>query len=313
VSWSLHPRIDAKVVHLRLRNRGEAPRRIRATFMVDWVMGPHPSRTRGRVQADFDTALEVISARNPFDVRFPDTTAWIASDRPLAGFTMDRTEFLGPEGQEPHVPPGLHRRLTGRPARVDRRACGVIQVELLVPPGGEEACTFFPWDRRRGTGPARNSGGEPPGVETTRLAEAEAPWREVLGRIRVRTPDADLDPLINGWLPYQSISSRLRGRTGFYQSGGALGYRDQLQDAYALLPLDPELAKAQLVAAAGRQFVEGDVLHWWHPEPTAACGPAAPTTCSGSPGCSRRRWPGPATWAFSTCGRPSSPGLSRRG
>ncbi|CAN5782317.1 hypothetical protein BH23GEM11_BH23GEM11_15790 [soil metagenome] len=265
LSWSLHPKLDVKVVHLRLRNRSEIPRRIRATFMVDWVMGPHPSRTRGRVQADFDAALQVISARNPFDVRFPETAAWIASDRSLAGFTMDRTEFLGPEGQEPHVPPGLHRRLTGRPARVDRRACGVIQVELLVPPGGEEACTFFLGIGDPASALEELRGGEQPGKET-RLAEAEAPWRDVLGRIRVRTPDADLDPLINGWLPYQAISSRLRGRTGFYQSGGALGFRDQLQDAYALLPLDPELAKAQLVAAAGRQFVEGDVLHWWHPE-----------------------------------------------
>ncbi|TVP42109.1 MAG: hypothetical protein EA350_17430 [Gemmatimonadales bacterium] len=265
VSWSLHPKLDVKVVHLRLRNRGDLPRRIRATFMVDWVMGPHASRTRGRVQGDFDTALEAIIARNPFDVRFPDTSAWIAADRPLAGFTMDRTEFLGPEGQEPHVPPGLHRRLTARPARVDRRACGVIQVEVLIPPGGEEACTFFLGIGDPALALAELREGARPEMGT-RLAEAEAPWREVLGRLRVRTPDADLDPLINGWLPYQSISSRLRGRTGFYQSGGALGFRDQLQDAYALLPLDPELAKAQLVAAAGRQFVEGDVLHWWHPQ-----------------------------------------------
>jgi cyclic beta-1,2-glucan synthetase len=290
LTWSLHPEVDAKVIRLALRNHGPEPRRIRATYLVDWVLGPHPSRTRGRVEARFDAALEAVCARNPFDVRFADTTAWLAADRPLEGFTLDREEFLGPEGQEPDLPPGLLRGLSGRQDRVDRRACGVVQVELLVPPGQEAAVSFFlgvgapapALARLRGagegpgvtvgpgvgSGPGGDAVGEAdhrPGETPLHLRAAEAPWRDLLDRVRVRTPESDLDPLINGWLPYQSISSRLRGRTGFYQSGGALGFRDQLQDAWALLPLDPDLARDQLVAAAGRQFPEGDVLHWWHP------------------------------------------------
>jgi cyclic beta-1,2-glucan synthetase len=268
VTWSLHPREDVKVVELRLRNLGDRPRRIRATFAVDWVLGPHPSKSRRFTQAEYDAASRRIRARNPFDPRFAHLEAWLASDRPVEAFVLDREAFFGAEGREPRVPPGLLRvppvSLPGRRGG----ACGVLQVAFDVPPGGASSCRFLlgigegseALERIRGEPSEADVAGEAP-----RRHPAEAPWREVLGRVRVRTPCAGLDPLMNGWLPYQSLSSRLRGRTGFYQSGGAFGFRDQLQDAWSLLPIDPDLARTQLVEAATRQFEEGDVLHWWHP------------------------------------------------
>jgi cyclic beta-1,2-glucan synthetase len=278
VTWSLHPEENVKVVELRLRNAGTRPRRLRATFAVDWVLGPHASKTRRHLQAEFDAASGRIRVRNPFDPRFAHVEAWLASDRPIEAFVLDREAFFGAEGREPDIPPGLLRMPPLSPPGRRGGVCGVLQVELAVAAGATRSCRFLlgvgegteVLERVRAETPRPES----PGFEAREAAPAgaalshhpsEAPWRELLGRVQVQTPVAGLDPLMNGWLPYQSLSSRLRGRTGFYQSGGAFGFRDQLQDAWALLPLNPELARTQLVAAAARQFEEGDVLHWWHP------------------------------------------------
>ena len=98
-----------------------------------------------------------------------------------------------------------------------------------------------------------------------RLNEVKEYWREMLGRIQVKTPDVSMDIMLNGWLMYQTIACRYRARTAFYQSGGAYGFRDQLQDVMAIGYFDSDVTKAQILYSASRQFLEGDVQHWWHP------------------------------------------------
>jgi len=270
LSWSLHPELPVKVVRVRLRNEGERARRISVSMFVDWVLGPHPVGAAGRLQTRYDAERAAVLARNPFSDRFHDRLAFLASDGRPDGMATDRQEFLGSSGPFDRVPLGLHRILPGERATPEGPACGVLKRTVAIAPGEEATISFFlgaastPEELDSTLAVLR-------GTETREVdlsERAQASWQEYLGRVHVSTPDPGLDALMNGWLPYQTVTSRLRGRTGYYQSGGAFGFRDQLQDVYTLLPLDPGLAADHLEEAARRQFVEGDVLHWWHPGTT---------------------------------------------
>ncbi len=273
ITWSLHPTLPAKMVRVRLRNRGEALRRISVTFFADWVLGSHPLHTTGRLHVRFDPERSVVLARNRYSLAFSGKLAFLAADAAAHGMATDRMEFLGSDS-DPTVraPAGMARNQPGERGVPRGASCGVIRRELLLEPGEWSEVTFF-------LGAVDHSDGDqaldavlgdlrskPPETDLDETTSAE--WADYLGRIRVRTPDPALDQVMNGWLTYQTINSRLRGRTGFYQSGGAFGFRDQLQDVYTLLPLDPGLAEAHLEEAARRQFRAGDVLHWWHPGTT---------------------------------------------
>jgi len=270
VSWFLHPIAQVKVVRVRLRNRGSRPRKISATFFADWVMGTHPKSTAGRLEVSVDPALHAILARNPYLLVHSNRVGFLGCDRRPDAMTVDRNSFLGGAGPLDAVPIGLRRPAFIESEAADRQGCGVLRRVMTLAPGESSEVSFYLGSGRdseeigsvlRGLAAFSTSrgGGKDP------IEDEREHWEGYLGRVRVRTPEVRLDPLVNGWLPYQSIVSRLRGRTGFYQSGGAFGFRDQLQDVYALLPLDPRLAEEHLVEAAKRQFLQGDVLHWWHP------------------------------------------------
>ncbi len=269
VTWSLHPELPVKTVRVRVENRGQTARYLSVTFLADWVLGTSPAHTAGRLQIRFDPERSVVTARNPYHLNHSGKIAFLALDRVPDGMATDRREFLGASGPLDRIPDGLLRDVPGERSSPRGEGCGVLKRNVTLAPGesGEVTCYLGAADSPEGldallrklrTGPRPAS-----------AAEAEhRRWSEYLSRVRVETPEPALDALMNGWLPYQVISSRLRGRTGFYQASGAFGFRDQLQDSYTLLPLDPSLAARQLEEAARRQFREGDVLHWWHPGTT---------------------------------------------
>ncbi|HET7226060.1 MAG TPA: glycosyl transferase, partial [Candidatus Eisenbacteria bacterium] len=185
--------------------------------------------------------------------------------RATHAFTADRAAFLGPPGSA-RAPAALESRapLDGRTGEVEH-PCFAQQVSFALPAGGDVEVLFV-----LGAGDvtvARRIARELAGASAAArsLDRVRRYWGGLCSRLRVSTPEPALDPLLEGWLLYQTIACRLWGRTAFYQSGGALGFRDQLQDALALLPFAPELVRAQLLLHARHQFVEGDVLHWWHP------------------------------------------------
>ncbi|MFL6699512.1 MAG: GH36-type glycosyl hydrolase domain-containing protein [Vitreoscilla sp.] len=261
--------IDApiKFSMLTLRNDSGRTRRISVTGYVEWVLGSLRPATAPHIVTDHVDDGPAF-ARNPYSGDHADYMGFFDVDpeHQLAGsMTCDRTEFVGRNGNLLE-PMALRRAgLSGRSgAALD--PCAAFQVPLDLAEGESRTVVF-----RLGMG--KNHGESErialkyrgDAVAQAELDRVVAHWTKTLGAVQVRTPDAALNALANGWLVYQTISCRLWARSGYYQSGGAFGFRDQLQDAMALVHARPELLRAQLLLAASRQFEEGDVQHWWHP------------------------------------------------
>jgi len=253
-----------KYLRLRLRNPGDARRRLSATFYAEWVLGTTRDRTAAHVVTAVDPETGALTARNAFRDEFAGGVAFLDVDRRPRTVTGDRGEFLGRHGSIA-MPSALGQvELSGRVgAGLD--PCGAVQTKFELGPGESQEVVFLlgwadaPGGVRDLIAHVRDLGAD------AALDGAKARWDRLLEAVRVRTPEPTFDAMLNRRLLYQVASGRLWGRTAFYQSGGAFGFRDQLQDALALLHAAPELTRGQLLLHASRQFVEGDVQHWWHP------------------------------------------------
>jgi cyclic beta-1,2-glucan synthetase len=254
-----------KVVQLRLTNRWRRHRRITATYYAEWVLGESRELSAPHLLPDYDHATGALLARNPFNETFGDRVAFLASGEPPHGLTADRREFLGQDG-DLRRPAALYRIGLSGTVQSGRDPCAALQIHVDLAPGETRDVHFL-----LGQGRDRREALE----LAARFREAdavEAAWREVaefwdgvLGAVSVRTPDRALDLVLNRWLLYQTLSCRIWGRSALYQSSGAYGFRDQLQDVMALLDAAPDLARSHILESARHQFEEGDVLHWWHP------------------------------------------------
>lgn len=265
--------IDAPVKFcvLTLRNRSNRARCLSVTGYVEWVLGDERVKTLMHVVTEVDEDSGGVFARNGYNTDFAERTAFFDVDE-VAGFDRadrsacgDRADFFGPSGTRAAPAAMSHTRLSGRlGAALD--PCAALRVTLGLGPS-EERAVVFRLGAGKSTAEARALVRRWRGAEAAdeALHAVHAYWRRALGAIQVRTPDATVDALANGWLLYQVIASRLWGRTGFYQSSGAFGFRDQLQDVMALVHGEPALVREHLLSAASRQFPEGDVQHWWHP------------------------------------------------
>ncbi|HEU5317076.1 MAG TPA: cyclic beta 1-2 glucan synthetase, partial [Chloroflexota bacterium] len=259
--------IDASVKFsvLKVRNESGRTRRLSATGYVEWVLGDLRPKTAMHVVTAIDARSGALTARNAYNAEFSGRVAFLDADDPARSVSGDRAEFLGRNGTL-EDPAALGRaRLSGKTgAALD--PCGAIQVPFELADGQEREVIF-----RLGVGRSADEAAElakrfrGPGSARAALDAARGHWRRVLGAVQVKTPDPSLDVLVNGWLVYQTMASRLWARSGYYQSGGAFGFRDQLQDVMALVHAEPALVREHLLRSAGRQFVEGDVQHWWHP------------------------------------------------
>ena len=272
---SVDPSDPVKICRLRLSNRGSTRRALSVVGVVEWVLGGSRERSRLTVVTTWDQEHRALLAFNPFSV-FPEHRAFFLATKPVSSFTADRAEIFGVSGSRAR-PAALDRvALSGR-VGVGLDPCGALLVPMAIEPGETVEVAFV-----IGEGASLEHAralcatyAAPERAEAS-IAASQTFWDTLLGTIEIKTPNAELDLLLNRWLLYQSLSSRLWGRSAFYQSGGAYGFRDQLQDVLALLHARPSLAREHILRSAERQFVEGDVQHWWHAE----TGDGVRTRCS---------------------------------
>ena len=262
------PEAAVKFMRLQLRNDSGRARRLSVTAYVEWVLGDQRAKTALHVVAERSADSGALLARNAFGSDFAEWVAFLdidAEHQQAAGFTCDRGEFIG-RHHGLHAPRAMWRTgLCGRGgAALD--PCAAWQLPLELAEGQSVERVFrLGAARRLDEAEALIRAHRGAAAAAQALQQVQQQWQRTLGAVQVRTPDPALDVLANGWLLYQTVSCRLWARSGYYQSGGAFGFRDQLQDAMALVHTRPELLREQLLSCASRQFVEGDVQHWWHP------------------------------------------------
>ena len=254
-----------KFTVLKVRNESGRSRRLSATGYAEWVLGDLRPKTTMHVITEIDPVSGALFARNPYNTEFPDRAAFFDVDEATRTVSGDRTEFLGRNGTLASPAAMTRLGLSGRVgAALD--PCAAIQVSFELADGQEREIVF-----RLGVGrDAEDAGNLVRRFRGSAAARGALEtvwqyWQHTLGAVNVETPDQSLNILTNGWLLYQTLACRLWARSGYYQSGGAFGFRDQLQDVMALIHTEPRLVREHLLLAAGRQFSEGDVQHWWHP------------------------------------------------
>ena len=244
------PDAPVKIVQLRLENTTQRPRRITATFYAEWVLGVTRDAAAQFVIPEFDDASQALLARNPWHPEFGGRVAFAAASKRLHGLTADRSEFLGRLGSLAQ-PAALGRIGLSSTVQAGLDPCAALQVHIDLPPGGSEEVWFLLGqgaDRAEAVALATRFQ-DPDQVQDAWLAVNNL-WDNLLGTVQVHTPDPAMDLLLNRWLLYQSLSCRIWGRSAFYQSSGAFGFRDQLQDVMALVHAAPELARRHILSAA---------------------------------------------------------------
>ncbi len=260
------PKIDScKIGILNLKNVTSNRKKLKLYYYIKPIIGEDETKTDGYIDLSFDSNNNLIYAKNLYREEMEKTTVYISSSQKIKSFTGDRNFFLGQGGIS--NPDGIKKVSLNNQNSLGKRPCIAFEIEIELESfeskeisiilGAEEDvidCKNIAYKYQK----LNNCKEE--------LNKIKVFWKEFLGRLQVYTPVESTNILLNGWVVYQIISSRLYGRTGYYQSGGAYGFRDQLQDTIGLKFLEPEMLKNQIIKHSMHQFIEGDVEHWWHEE-----------------------------------------------
>jgi len=255
-----------KISRLKITNHSRRRRNISLTAYAEWVLGPSRAETTPYIITEIDPETGAMFARNPLRNEHGARIAFADMDGRQSSWTGDRGEFLGRNGTLEQPIALLRGTPLSNRTGPGLDPCSALQTNLSLKPGGTIEIIFL-------LGEAASAGDAQALVTKYRTADHNAAfaevisfWDDVLSKVQVKTPDRALDTIFNRWLLYQTLACRVWARSAFYQSSGAYGFRDQLQDTTALALSKPGISRRHLLRAASRQFPEGDVQHWWLPE-----------------------------------------------
>jgi len=250
------PRNDKlKVNILELKNKEDKRKTLRLCYYMEPVLGVNRKETKPHIVVKYDNEIDGLIMENGYNTDFPERMVFVSSSEPIYEYENNRLEF---------------HQLIEKDSEIDLSVgyepCAAVKIQITLDPKEEKSVGFYLGQCLNIT-EAKNMLNKYKAISAAKkeLEMMKKAWKDITGKIHVMTPDKSMDIMLNGWLLYQTISCRLWGRSGFYQSGGAYGFRDQLQDAMNIGMITPELLKNQILLHCSHQFEEGDVLHWWHP------------------------------------------------
>lgn len=257
--------LPVKFIVLKIKNESGRERKLSATGFMEMVLGDIRSKTAMHILSEQDPETGALLLRNRYNTAFAERVTFFRVDSPNATATTSRSEFIG-RNRGLENPQAMQRKKLSDKTGAGLDPCAALQVRFDLLDGEEKEIIFQLGNDEnvQAVNALIQKFAEKDQVIQS-FREVKAYWEDVLEAVQVTTPDTGLNLLANGWLTYQTLACRIFARSGFYQSGGAFGFRDQLQDVLALLSTQPDLAKKQILLSASRQFVEGDVQHWWHP------------------------------------------------
>ena len=259
------PEDPIKVLCLKLRNDDNRTRRLSATYYAEWVLGSVRENAPMQVVCERDIQSGAILARSAWAGDFAGKLAFVAAGPKSHSATADRTEFLGSNGSV-SGPAALERTELACQFGPALDPCAAIMTKIILAPG-QTTEVIYVLGQADSLEHVRNLVRvyTDSALAKAGLEQVEHNWDRILGTVQVSTPDAGMNLMMNRWLLYQVLGCRIWARSAFYQSGGAYGFRDQLQDVMALVYGAKAEARDHILRAAARQFEEGDVQHWWHP------------------------------------------------
>jgi len=258
-------REPVKIIELVIVNTTDHPMKLSAVYYVEWVMGVAREQTAPYLVTEYDDERDIFFTRNTYQEEFAGRMGFLtATGTPVTSYTGDRTEFIGRNGSL-EDPMGLRLDHFSETVGAGLDPCSALQLIFSISPGESKTITFLlgETENRQEAENIIASYGQPETIMTA-FEEVKQYWDELLGAVQVQTPDPSMNLLLNRWLLYQTVVCRLWARSAFYQSGGAFGFRDQLQDVMALVYTTPKATREQIILHCGHQFIEGDVQHWWH-------------------------------------------------
>ena len=260
------PSEDAcKISILNLKNTTPNRKKFKLYYYIKPVIGEDEIKTSKYIETKLDKNNNIVYSKNLYKREEEDYLIYISSSEEIKSFTGDKTSFLGLGGLA--NPDGIKKGKLNNDLGLGKESCIAYEIEVELESFSNKEISFI-LGADENLIDCKNVSYKYSKINNCKqeLLKVKNKWKEILGRLQIYTPIESTNILLNGWIAYQTIMSRLIGRSGYYQSGGAFGFRDQLQDTLGLKYLDANIMKNQIIKHSKHQFIEGDVEHWWHEE-----------------------------------------------